>query len=59
MIIPYLVIGSMAMWQSGAFYTAYKINKMEDKPYKKLLWWSFGLCVLSLYFLISMIGSIK
>lgn len=58
MTLLYLIIGSIAMWQSGAFYTAYKINQIEGIPYKKMLWWSIGLCFLSLYFLISMIGSV-
>jgi hypothetical protein len=58
MLLIYLIIGSVMMFQSGAFWTAYKINKIESKPTTKLLAWSIGLTVFGLYFLISMIGAI-
>jgi hypothetical protein len=56
MILAYLILGSIMMFQSGMFWSAYKINKIEDKPAGKLLAWSIGLGLFSLYFLISMIG---
>ncbi len=56
MLVIYLILGSVLMFQSGTFWTAYKINKLEDKPTGRLLAWSIGLGLSSLYFLISMIG---
>jgi hypothetical protein len=44
------------MFLSGAFWTAHKVNKIEDKPSAKLLVWSIGLFTIGLYFLISIIG---
>lgn len=59
MLLIYLVLGCVMMFLSGAFYTAYKVNKIEKKPYHRLIFWSIGLCVFSLYFLISMIGAVE
>lgn len=59
MILIYLILGSVMMFQAGMFWTSYKINKIEDKPAGKLLAWSISLCLFSLYFLISMIGAVK
>ncbi len=56
MLLIYLILGSVMLFQSGAFWTAYKINKIESKPTGKLLAWSLGLGLFGLYFLISMIG---
>ncbi len=56
MLLIYLILGSVMMFQSGAFWTAYKINKIEDKPTGRLLAWSIGLGLFGLYFLTSMIG---
>ncbi len=57
MTLIYLILGSTMMFQSGTFWTAYKINKIEGKPATKLLAWSIGLAVFSLYLLISMVGA--
>lgn len=59
MTLIHLLIGCIAIWQSGAFYTAYRINQIEARPTNTLLIWSVGLFLLGSYFLISMIGSIK
>ena len=56
MLLIYLILGSVTMFQSGMFWSAYKINKIEDKPAGKLLAWCIGLGLFSLYFLISMVG---
>ena len=57
MLLIYLVLGSLMMFQSGMFWTVYKIETIEEKPqaYKSLLW-CVSLGVFSLYFLISMVG---
>lgn len=57
MLLIYLTLGSVMMFQSGTFWTAYKINKIEGKPTAKLLALSIGLALFSLYFLISMVGA--
>ncbi len=59
MTLIYLILGATMMFQSGTFWTAYRINKIEDKPAGKLLAWSIGLGLSSIYFLISMIGAVK
>jgi hypothetical protein len=59
MILIYLTLGSLMMFLSGAFWTSYEVNKIEDKPFAKLLVWSIGLSLFGLYMLISMIGFIK
>ena len=59
MTLIYLILGAAMMFQSSTFWTAYRINKIEDKPAGKLLAWSIGLGLFSIYFLISMIGAIK
>lgn len=56
MLLIYLILGSIMMFQSGMFWSAYRISKIEEKPAGKFLAWSIGLGVFSLYFLISMIG---
>ena len=56
MLLIYLILGSTMMFQSGMFWSAYKINKIEEKPAGKLLAWSIGLGLFALYILISMIG---
>jgi hypothetical protein len=56
MLLIYLILGSIMMFQSGMFWTAYKIEKIEGKPAGRSLTWCIGLCLFSLYFLISMIG---
>lgn len=57
MLLIYLILGSIMMFQSGMFYSAYRIDSMEERPnaWKRLLW-SISLGLFSLYFLISMIG---
>ncbi len=57
MLLIYLILGSTMMFQSGTFWTAYKINRIEGKPTARLLAWSIGLGLFSLYFLISMVGA--
>ncbi len=59
MTLIYLILGATMMFQSGTFWTAYRINKIEDKPAGKLLAWSIGLGLFGIYFLISMIGAVK
>lgn len=60
MILANLVLGSILMFQSGMFWTAYKIETIEDKPKAvHKLWWSISLCLFGLYFLISMIGAVE
>lgn len=59
MLLIYLVLGCVMMFLSGAFYTAYKVNRIEKKPYHRLIFLSIGFCVFSLYFLISMIGAVE
>lgn len=56
MLLAYLILGSIMMFQSGMFWTAYRISKIEDKPAGKFLAWSIGLGLFSVYLLISMIG---
>jgi hypothetical protein len=56
MILAYLILGSIMMFQSGMFWSAYRISKIEDKPAGKFLAWSIGLGLFSVYLLISMIG---
>lgn len=57
MLLIYLILGSVMLFQSGTFWTAYKIDKIEDKPnYHRHLYWSVGLAVFGLFFLISMVG---
>ncbi len=56
MLLAYLILGSIMMFQSGMFWSAYKISKIEDKPASKFLAWSIGLGLFSLYLLISMVG---
>lgn len=56
MLLAYLILGSIMMFQSGMFWSAYKISKIEDKPANKFLAWSIGLGLFSVYLLISMIG---
>jgi hypothetical protein len=59
MTLIYLILGSIMMFQSGAFYTAYRVNKIENKPTGRLLAFCIGLSLFSVYLLISMIGAIK
>jgi len=57
MLLIYLILGSVLMFQSGMFWTAYKIDKIHEHPnYVRHLYWCIGLGIFSLYFLISMIG---
>ena len=56
MLLIYLIIGSALMFHSGMFWSAYKIERIDGKTNYKLLTWSIGLALTSLYFLISMIG---
>lgn len=56
MLVIYLILGATMMFQSGMFYSAYRIDKTEGKINYKMLAWSIGLSVFSLYILISMIG---
>ncbi len=56
MLLIYLILGSIMMFQSGMFWSAYRISKIEDKPAGKFLAWSISLGLFSLYLLISMIG---
>ena len=57
MLLIYLILGSVMMFQAGMFWTAYRIEKIEDRP-KAIhkLYWCVSLTLFSLYFLISMIG---
>jgi len=56
MILIYLTLGSIMMFQSGMFWTAYRISKIEDKPAGRFLAFSISLGLFSLYMLISMVG---
>lgn len=56
MLVIYLILGGAMMFQSGMFYSAYRIDKTEGKINHKMLIWSIGLGLFSIYFLISMIG---
>ena len=57
MLLIYLILGSVMLFQSGTFWTAYKIDKIDATPnYIRHLYWSIGLALFGLYFLISMIG---
>lgn len=56
MLLIYLILGAATMFQSGMFYSAYRIDKMEGKINHKMLVWSIGLGLFSLYLLISMVG---
>jgi hypothetical protein len=56
MILISLILGSAMMFQSGMFWSAYKIDRIEGKRNSKMLIWSIGLGLFGLYFLISMIG---
>ena len=57
MLLIYLILGSIMMFQAGMFWTAYRIETIEDKPTAvHKLYWCIGLALFSLYFLISMIG---
>jgi hypothetical protein len=58
MLLIYLILGSVMIFQSGTFWTAYKINKIESRPTARLLAWAVGLGLFGLYFLISMIGTL-
>jgi len=59
MILIYLTLGSIMMFQSGMFWTAYRISKIEDKPSGRFLAFSMALGLFSLYMLISMIGQVS
>jgi hypothetical protein len=59
MLLIYLILGSIMIFQSGTFWTAYKINKIENRPTARLLAWAVGLGLFGLYFLISMIGTVQ
>ncbi len=56
MLLIYLILGSILMFQSGMFWSAYRISKIEDKPAVKFLAFSIATGLFSLYLLISMIG---
>lgn len=57
MVLIYLILGSVMMFQSGMFWTAYRIETLEARPSAvRNLYCSIGLALFSLYFLISMIG---
>jgi hypothetical protein len=56
MLLAYLILGSIMMFQSGMSWSVYRISKIEGKPAGKFLAWSIGLGLFSLYFLITMIG---
>lgn len=57
MLLIYLILGSVMMFQAGMFWTAYKVDKLDEKPnYNRLLMWSIGLGLMGMYFLISMVG---
>lgn len=56
MLLIYLILGTVMMFQSGMFWSAYNISKIENKPAGNFLAWSIGLGLFGLYFLISMVG---
>lgn len=56
MLLIYLILSSAMMFQSGMFWTAYKVERIHDRPSGRLLAWSIGLGLFSLYFMIAMIG---
>lgn len=57
MLLIYLILGSVMMFQSGMFWTAYKIDTMDEKPTAtRHLLFSVSLALFGLYFLISMVG---
>lgn len=56
MLLIYLILGSAMIFQSGMFWSAYRIDQVEGKHSPRLLAICIGLGLGGLYFLISMIG---
>lgn len=56
MLLIYLILGSIMMFQSGMMYSAYKIDLIEGRVDSKMGWWSLALGIVGLYFIISMVG---
>lgn len=56
MLLIYLILGSALMFQSGMFWSAYRVNTIENRPASKFLAFSIGLGLFGLYMLISMVG---
>lgn len=56
MLLIYLVLGSIMMFQSGMFWNMYRIEKIEGEPAGRSLAWCIGLGLFGLFFLISMVG---
>lgn len=57
MLLIYLILGSVMLFQSGMFWSAYRIDLIDDRPNAvHRLYWSIGLGLFGLYFLICMIG---
>ncbi len=59
MTLIYLICGTIMVFQSGMFYSAHRIDRIEGKINRKMIAWSFGLGLFGLYLLISMIGSVN
>lgn len=56
MLLIYLILGTVLIFQAGTFWTAYKIDLIEGRPGSKMIYWCVGAALFGLYFLISMIG---
>lgn len=56
MLLIYLILSFALVFQSGVFWSAYKIDKVDGKDSPKMLWWSIGLGILGLYFMICLVG---
>lgn len=56
MLLIYLILGTALVFQSGTFWSAFRIDKIEGKINHKMLAWCIGTGLFGLYFLISMIG---
>ena len=56
MLLIYLIISFVMIFQSGMFWSAYRIDQVEGKTSYKLLAICIGMGLFGLYFLIKMIG---
>ena len=55
MLLIYLILSFTMVFYAGMFWTAYKVDKIEGRP-TKMLWYTIGMALFGLYFMISMIG---
>ena len=56
MLLVYLILGTVLVFQSGTLWSAYKIDLIEGRVKSKMIYWSIATGIFGLYFLISMIG---